>query len=86
MNTKIQKTIAEISKTKAKITELQARLSELEAQRTDLENTEVIAAFRSVNLAPDEFAAFLRAYTTRKPAGTPAANFPPIMPREEGHS
>lgn len=85
MNPKIQKTIAEIGKTKAKISELQTRLTELEAQRVDLENTEVIAAFRSVSLAPEEFAEFLRNYTTRK-SPAPAAAFSPITQTEEDRS
>ena len=87
MNPKIQKTITEIDKTKAKITDLQTRLSELEAQRVDLENTEVIAAFRSVSLAPEEFAEFLRNYAARsKPAAPAAPTHFPTTHTEEGRS
>jgi hypothetical protein len=62
MNPKIQKTISEIEKTKARITELQARLRELEAQRIDMENTEIVGLFRSVDVAPQDLADFIRAF------------------------
>jgi hypothetical protein len=62
MNPKLQKTIREIEQTKAKISELQKLLPELEKQRTELENAEVIKAFRTVNIPPAEFAAFVASY------------------------
>lgn len=62
MNPKIQKTINEIEKTKAKITELQARLQALETQRIDMENTEIVGLFRSVDVAPQDLADFIRAF------------------------
>ena len=62
MNPKIQKTIAEIEKIKAKVTELTARLRELEAQRIDMENTEIVGLFRSVDVAPQDLADFIRAF------------------------
>lgn len=62
MNPKIKKTINEIEKTKTKIAELQARLRELEVLRVDLENTEIVSLFRSVDVAPEELAGFIKAY------------------------
>jgi hypothetical protein len=62
MNPKIQKTINEIEKTKTKITELQARLQTLETQRIDMENTEIVGLFRSVDVAPQDLADFIRAF------------------------
>lgn len=74
MNPKIQKIINEIEKTKTRIAELQARLQELEAQRIDMENTEIVGLFRSVDVAPQDLADFIRAFkaqnsrTSFKPA------------------
>lgn len=74
MNPKIQKTINEIEKTKTRIAEFQARLQELEAQRIDMENTEIVGLFRSVDVAPQDLADFIRAFkaqnsrTSFKPA------------------
>ena len=74
MNPKIQKTINEIEKTKTRIAEFQARLQELEAQRIEMENTEIVGLFRSVDVAPQDLADFIRAFkaqnsrTSFKPA------------------
>ena len=74
MNPKIQKTINEIEKTKTRIAEFQARLQELEAQRIDMEKTEIVGLFRSVDVAPQDLADFIRAFkaqnnrTSFKPA------------------
>lgn len=74
MNPKIQKTINEIEKTKTRIAEFQARLQKLEAQRIDMENTEIVGLFRSVDVAPQDLADFIRAFkaqnsrTSFKPA------------------
>ena len=74
MNPKIQKIINEIEKTKTRIAEFQARLQELEAQRIDMENTEIVGLFRSVDVAPQDLADFIRAFkaqnsrTSFKPA------------------
>ena len=74
MNPKIQKTINEIEKTKTRIAEFQVRLQELEAQRIDMENTEIVGLFRSVDIAPQDLADFIRAFkaqnsrTSFKPA------------------
>jgi hypothetical protein len=73
MNPKIQKTISEIEKTKTKIAELQARLQEQEAQRIDMENTEIVGLFRSVDVAPQDLADFIRAFkaqNSRTPINT----------------
>ena len=74
MNPKIQKIINEIEKTKTRIAEFQARLQELEAQRIDMENTVIVGLFRSVDVAPQDLADFIRAFkaqnsrTSFKPA------------------
>ena len=62
MNPKIQKTINEIEKTKTRIAEFQVRLQELEAQRIEMENTEIVGLFRSVDVAPQDLADFIRAF------------------------
>ncbi len=62
MNPKLQKVNREIERTRERIAELQTLLPELEATRTKLENAEVIKAFRSVDVAPAEFSAFIEAY------------------------
>ena len=62
MNTKIQKLGSDIIKTREKITELQTRLRELEQQKTELENTEIIAIVRSIDILPEDFAAFVEVY------------------------
>lgn len=80
MNPKIPKTIAEIEKAKMKIAEAQERISQLEAQLVDLENTEVIAAYRSINLTPDEFAAFLKSYRAGGNAALAVSVAPNSMP------
>ena len=83
MNLKIQKTITEIDKTKAKITELQTRLSELEAQRIDMENTEIVALFRSIDVAPGELAGFIRAYQTQASQPTRTSAVPSYHTQRE---
>ncbi|NCC84379.1 MAG: DUF4315 family protein [Clostridia bacterium] len=74
MNPKIQKTINEIEKTKTRIAEFQARLQELEAQRIDMENTEIVGLFRSVDVAPQDLADFIRAFKAQnsRPSFKPA--------------
>ena len=62
MNPKLQKVTREIERARAKITELQALLPELERQKTEIENTEIIKAFRSADVAPGDFTAFIEAY------------------------
>ena len=43
-----------------KISEYQQQLKELEAAKTEQENLQIIQLVRSMNMTPDEFAAFLR--------------------------
>lgn len=45
---------------KEKISEYQQQLKELEAAKTEQENLQIIQLVRSMNMKPDEFAAFLR--------------------------
>ncbi|MDR0813291.1 MAG: DUF4315 family protein [Oscillospiraceae bacterium] len=78
MNPKLQKTISEIEQTKAKISALQALLPELEKKKTELENAEIIKVFRTVNVTPGEFAAFVAAY---KAGVLPTAELNPKTPK-----
>ena len=61
MNQKLQRVIREIERAKAKIVELQASLPMLEKQKTELENAEIIKVFRTANVAPEDFNAFVEA-------------------------
>ncbi|GHT77967.1 transposase [Actinomycetota bacterium] len=63
MNSRIKKISAEIAKTKEKIAEQTAKLKELEGRKTELENAEYVAACRSVNMSPEQLAAFIRKHT-----------------------
>lgn len=76
MNPKLQKTIREIERVKTKIAELQASLPVLEKQKTELENTEIIKAFRSADVAPSDFAAFIEAYKENMGNGAPLPTRP----------
>ena len=49
----------DIERLKEKISEYQ-QLKELEAAKTEQENLQIIQLVRSMNMKPDEFAAFLR--------------------------
>lgn len=60
MNPKIDKLTKEIDKTREKIAELQARLRDMERQKTEAENTDIVAIVRSLNLSPQELAAFVQ--------------------------
>lgn len=80
MNQKLQKVIREIERTTAKIAELQALLPELERQRTELENTEIIKVFRSADVAPADFAAFIAACKAQATGGAPDADTAPQTP------
>ena len=50
----------DIERLKEKISEYQQQLKELEAEKTEQENLQIIQLVRSMNMKPDEFAAFLR--------------------------
>lgn len=60
MNPKIEKLKKEIEKTREKIAEMQAKLRDLEKQKTELENTDIVAIVRSLDLSPQELAAFIK--------------------------
>ena len=90
MSPKLQRVIRDIERTKTKIEELQALLPELEKQKTELENAEVIKVFRSADVAPDDFTAFIAAYRAQITGGVPepvptapqAAHYPePLTPK-----
>jgi len=57
---KLERIEKDIEKTKDKIAALQNQLRELEAAKTEQENLQIIQLVRSMNMKPDEFAAFLR--------------------------
>lgn len=81
MTPKIQKLITEIEKIRARITEWQERLRELERQRTELENTEIVALFRSLDVAPGDLPAFIAAMKeSAVPRVAPAYAPPPATP------
>ena len=50
----------DIERLKERISEYQQQLKELEAAKTEQENLQIIQLVRSMNMKPDEFAAFLR--------------------------
>ena len=50
----------DIERLKEKISEYQQQLKELESAKTEQENLQIIQLVRSMNMKPDEFAAFLR--------------------------
>ena len=70
MSKKRERLLLDISKTKEKIVELQEKLHELEQQKTELENTEIVGMVRGLDVAPEELAAFIKAFRGSK-AGTP---------------
>ena len=74
---KLQKVLTEISRTKEKIAVQQTRLRELEQQKTELENVEIVGMVRGLSVAPEELAAFIKAFRGSK-AGAPV-----FMEREE---
>lgn len=57
---KLDKYRLEREKNHARISVLQARNQELDKLITETENTQIIAAVRSVNLGPEELAALLQ--------------------------
>ena len=69
MNGKLQKVMAEIEKVKAKIAAQQTHLRELEQQKIELENTEIVGMVRGLDVAPEELAAFIKAFRSST-AGT----------------
>lgn len=75
MNPKIDRITRDIDKTRGKISELQTRLRELEQQKTEMENSEIVALFRSIDIAPQELAGFIRLYREQG-AAAPAVSAP----------
>ena len=67
---KLQKVLTEISRTKEKIAAQQTRLRKLEQQKTELENVEIVGMVRGLSVAPEELAAFIKAFRGSK-AGAP---------------
>ena len=82
MNTKIERVTREIEKTRARISDDSARLKDLERQKIELENTEIVALFRSVDVAPDKLAAFISQY---KSQGDAVSAIPMNNPPAESH-
>ena len=68
MNPKLQKINDEIEKIRRKVTGYQSRLRELERQKTELENADIIALVRGVDIPPEDFADFVRAFKERRTA------------------
>lgn len=73
MNPKYEKVCKEIEKIRAKMTEYQAKLRELERQKTELENCDIVAAFRSTNISPQELAEYIKAFQQHGAAAVPGA-------------
>lgn len=79
MTPKLQKINTELDKARTRLTETQERICELERQKTELENTEIIALFRSLNVASDELPAFIAAMKTAAlPQAEPAVTAPAV--------
>ena len=57
---KLERIEKDIEKTKGKIAELQKQLRELESAKTERENLQIVQLVRSLNMTPQEFAAFVR--------------------------
>ena len=66
MNPRLQKINAEIDKLRRKVNNYQNRLRVLEQQKTELENAEIIALVRGVDMPPEDFAEFIRAFRERQ--------------------
>ena len=77
MSNKLQKVLSEIDKVNEKIAVQQTRLRELEQQKTELENMEIVGMVRGLDVAPEELAAFIKAFRGSK------AVTPDFMERED---
>ena len=71
MNPKIERVTNEIEKLREKMSTYQNRLRELERQKTELENADIIATVRSVDIALDELAAFIRMFKAQQGGAVP---------------
>lgn len=92
MTPKIQKIAGDIERTRERLKETQDRLRELERQKTELENTEIVALFRSLNVATDALPDFIAAMkqapalpVTASPASAEARDTSPA-PYTSGYS
>lgn len=81
MNPRIIKLNNEIEKMRTKIADYQSRLRDLERQKTELENADIVAMVRGVDVAPDEFAEFVRMFKERQNCAVPDIATP--HPEEE---
>ena len=76
----------DIERLKEKISEYQQQLKELEAEKTEQENLQIIQLVRSMNMKPDEFAAFLRSGALNAaPTVTPYHKLEPLRCRTSGY-
>jgi hypothetical protein len=66
VNPRIKKIKDEIEKIKVRMNKSQIRLRELENQLTNLENADIVAAVRSVDIAPDELSAFVQMFKEKQ--------------------
>ena len=76
MNPKITKIIGDMEKTREKIAEQQSRLKELERMKTELENADIVSMVRSIDIPPDEFEAFARAFMEQRKTAAVPDNIP----------
>ena len=81
MNPKIKKTRDELERTKAKIIELQALVPQLERSVTDMENTDIIKAVRSADIAPADLPAFIASLKNAGAAAPESAATPTPVQR-----
>ena len=81
MNPRIKKIKDEIEKIKVRMNKSQIRLRELENQLTNLENADIVAVVRSVDIAPEELADFVRMFKEKQQGMTiPNLNIVNDMP------
>lgn len=77
MNPKIDRLSRDIEKTRDKISELQARLRDMEKQKNEMENSEIVAMFRSINVAPQELISFIKLYREQGGSAMPEVSGSP---------
>ena len=87
MNPKITKIIGDMEKIKEKIAEQQSRMKELERMKTELENADIVSMVRGIDIPPEEFEAFARAFMEqRKTAAVPDSFSPPTGRRARNNT
>jgi hypothetical protein len=81
LNPRIQKITEDIAKLKRKITSNQARLRELERLKVELENADIVAAVRSIDVAPEALAALIQKLqlTPQEPKAIGTAEGVPVV-------